>query len=122
MPVPVALPLIGSVLVKALIWAAPLIIGLIMPAVLIHFTDWGKDFYAWIVSQSLSVIVDVLDLLIPLDDFNLQQKIDSLPSDVVNVMGMLQLDVCLGILASAFITSLIIRMQIAVFKATRFRN
>lgn len=111
------MPIIATIIVKALIFVVPLLIGLVMPTILIYFTDWGKDFFAWVTSKSLELVVSVFDYLVPLDDFKLQDKLDTMPADVINVLGMLKLDVVLSIYSLAFITYLVLKIQIETTKA-----
>lgn len=92
-------------LIKAFIVALPYLISIIIPAVLIIFTDWAKKFFAWTTEQGATAIFAVLNGFTPPDvDISLSNILLSVPSDVKNVMGMLKLDVFIGILISAYIT------------------
>lgn len=113
---------LGTVLIRVLVYLAPIILGLVLPVILVHFTDWGQSFYKWIVTKGVEAIIFALDSMNPIDGLNLQDMVDSMPPDVVNIMGMVRLDVCLLILVNAYITRWIVSLQIKFSKVLFIRG
>lgn len=116
------MPLVFLVLLKAFIAVLPYLISLVIPLVLVVFTDWAKQFFAWTTEQGASVILSVLNTLTPPDvDISLSNILASIPSDVKQVMGMLKVDVFIGMIISAYITFFAVKIylkSVASFRAS----
>lgn len=92
--------------------------GLLFKAVFVALWLFGTDVFCWILEGLLTIVQSVLDGLPGVDSFTLfnpAQYISGLPSDLVNMIGLIRVGEALAIILAA----ILIKMTLQIIPFTR---